>query len=124
MSEDATLRKPTTGIPGCCARAASGQAATPPKALMKSRHGELLMLGFEVAQSTVSKYMVRGGTPLSHPGVVSAIFTVGYEKIGGVLVAAGKRENGRDRNNVRPTRMRRRAEHRVQPGWQARGDGV
>ena len=24
-------------------------------------HGELLMLGFEVAQSTVSKYMVRGG---------------------------------------------------------------
>jgi len=37
VSEDATLRKPTTGIPGCCARAASGQAATPPKALMKSR---------------------------------------------------------------------------------------
>src|SRR5437899_7622862 len=26
-------------------------------------HGELLMLGFEVAQSTVSKYIVRGGTP-------------------------------------------------------------
>src|SRR5205823_5048756 len=26
-------------------------------------HGELLMLGFEVAQSTVSKYMVRGGSP-------------------------------------------------------------
>jgi hypothetical protein len=25
-------------------------------------HGELLMLGFEVPQSTVSKYMVRGGT--------------------------------------------------------------
>jgi hypothetical protein len=24
-------------------------------------HGELLMLGFEVAQSTVSKYMMRGG---------------------------------------------------------------
>ena len=24
-------------------------------------HGELLMLGFEVAQSTVSKYMVQGG---------------------------------------------------------------
>jgi hypothetical protein len=23
-------------------------------------HGELLMLGFKVAQSTVSKYMVRG----------------------------------------------------------------
>jgi hypothetical protein len=26
-------------------------------------HGELLMLGFEVTQSTVSKYMVRGGSP-------------------------------------------------------------
>jgi transposase InsO family protein len=26
-------------------------------------HGELLMLGFAVAQSTVSKYMVRGGAP-------------------------------------------------------------
>jgi hypothetical protein len=28
-------------------------------------HGELLMIGFEVAQSTVSKYMVRDGTPPS-----------------------------------------------------------
>src|SRR5213078_522918 len=28
-------------------------------------HGELLMLGLEVAQSTVFKYMVRGGTPPS-----------------------------------------------------------
>ena len=28
-------------------------------------HGELLMLGFAVAQSTVSKYMVRGGRPPS-----------------------------------------------------------
>jgi transposase InsO family protein len=28
-------------------------------------HGELLMLGFEVAQSTVSKYIVRVGTPPS-----------------------------------------------------------
>jgi len=26
-------------------------------------HGELLMLGFEVAQSTISKYMVQGGSP-------------------------------------------------------------
>jgi hypothetical protein len=26
-------------------------------------HGELLMLGFEIAQSTVSKYMVQGGSP-------------------------------------------------------------
>ena len=28
-------------------------------------HGDLLMLGFEVAQSTVSKYMRRGGKPPS-----------------------------------------------------------
>ena len=28
-------------------------------------HGELLMLGFEVAQSTVSEYMVQGRTPPS-----------------------------------------------------------
>src|SRR5271169_5121372 len=28
-------------------------------------HGELLMLGFAVAQSTVSKYMVRGRNPPS-----------------------------------------------------------
>jgi hypothetical protein len=28
-------------------------------------HGELLMLGFDVAQSTVSKYMLRGGRPPS-----------------------------------------------------------
>ena len=28
-------------------------------------HGELLMLGFEVAQSTVSKYLVRGRRPPS-----------------------------------------------------------
>jgi Integrase core domain len=30
-------------------------------------HGELLMLGFQVAQSTVSKYMVRGQNPPRHP---------------------------------------------------------
>lgn len=28
-------------------------------------HGELLMLGFDLAQSTVSKYMRRNGTPPS-----------------------------------------------------------
>src|SRR6187431_3157037 len=28
-------------------------------------HGELLMLGFDVAQSTISKYMARGGRPPS-----------------------------------------------------------
>jgi hypothetical protein len=31
-------------------------------------HGELLMLGFEVAQSTVSKYMARPSKPPSQPG--------------------------------------------------------
>ena len=31
-------------------------------------HGELLMLGFEVAQSTVSKYMVRGRSRRRKPG--------------------------------------------------------
>jgi hypothetical protein len=45
-------------------------------------HGELLMLGFEVAQSTVSKYMVRGGTrpsqtwktfPRNHADAIAAI---------------------------------------------------
>jgi hypothetical protein len=35
-------------------------------------HGELLMLGIEVAQSTVSKYMVRVGTPPS-PGARIAV---------------------------------------------------
>ena len=30
--------------------------------------GGLLMLGFEVAQSTASKYMVRGGGRLRNPG--------------------------------------------------------
>jgi hypothetical protein len=29
--------KPITGIAGCCARAASGQAAAPPRAKMNSR---------------------------------------------------------------------------------------
>jgi hypothetical protein len=39
-------------------------AAPPCCAISGSRiRGELLMLGFEVAQSTVSKYMVRGGSP-------------------------------------------------------------
>ena len=30
-------RNPTTGIAGCCACAASGQAAAPPNSVMKSR---------------------------------------------------------------------------------------
>jgi hypothetical protein len=36
-SGDALLRNPTTGIAGCCARAASGHAAAPPSSVMKSR---------------------------------------------------------------------------------------
>ena len=39
-------------------------------------HGELLMLGFEGAQSTVSIYMVRGGRPPSAcPKLLSKLFT-------------------------------------------------
>ena len=38
VSGDVGLRNPTTGIAGCCARAASGQdAAAPPRSVMKSR---------------------------------------------------------------------------------------
>jgi hypothetical protein len=38
---DAPLRTPIAGIAGCCARAASGQAAAPPpSSVMKSRHLE------------------------------------------------------------------------------------
>ena len=36
-SSDTAPRNPITGIPGCCARAASGQAAAPPSAAMNSR---------------------------------------------------------------------------------------
>ena len=35
-------------------------------------YGELLMLGFEVAQSTVSKYMMRPSSRHRKPGSVSA----------------------------------------------------
>jgi len=34
---DLLLRNPTTGIAGCCARAASGHAAAPPSSVMNSR---------------------------------------------------------------------------------------
>jgi hypothetical protein len=34
---DALLRNPITGIAGCCARAASGQATAPPRVAMNSR---------------------------------------------------------------------------------------
>jgi hypothetical protein len=36
-SGDVALRNPITGIAGCCARAASGQAAAPPSRVMKAR---------------------------------------------------------------------------------------
>jgi transposase InsO family protein len=70
-------------------------------------HGELLMLGFEVAQSTVSKYMVRGGTPSSqswktfhrnHAQAIAAIDlcvipTLTFERLFAFLVLGhGRRE--------------------------------
>jgi hypothetical protein len=36
-SSDRLLTKPTSGIAGCCARAASGHAAAPPSSVMNSR---------------------------------------------------------------------------------------
>ena len=70
-------------------------------------HGELLMLGFEVAQSTVSKYMVRGRTPPSqtwktflrnHAEAIAAIDmcvvpTVTFERLFAFLVLGhGRRQ--------------------------------
>src|SRR5437016_13014719 len=62
-------------------------------------HGELLMLGFEVAQSTVSKYMVRGRPPSqgwktffrNHAHAIAAIDlfvvpTLTFERLFAVLV--------------------------------------
>src|SRR6266404_208296 len=62
-------------------------------------HGELLMLGFEVAQSTVSKYMVRGRSPSqgwktffrNHAQAIAAIDlfvvpTLTFERLFAVLV--------------------------------------
>jgi hypothetical protein len=37
VSVDEEWRTPTTGIVGCCARAAIGQAAAPPRIVMNSR---------------------------------------------------------------------------------------
>jgi hypothetical protein len=34
---DVFLMNPITGVPGCCARAASGHAAAPPSSVMNSR---------------------------------------------------------------------------------------
>ena len=70
-------------------------------------HGELLMLGFEVAQSTVSKYMVRGRRPPSqswktflrnHANAIAAIdlcvvTTVTFERLFAFLVIGhGRRQ--------------------------------
>ena len=46
-----------------CAISSERMSKENPKWGASRIHGELLMLGFEVAQSTVSKYMVRGGSP-------------------------------------------------------------
>ena len=68
-------------------------------------HGELLMLGFEVAQSTVSKYMVRGRRPPSqswktflhnHAHAIAAIDmcvvpTVTFERLFAFLVVGHDR---------------------------------
>jgi hypothetical protein len=69
-------------------------------------HGELLMLGFEVAQSTVSKYMVRGRSPSqgwktffrNHAQAIAAIDlfvvpTLTFERLFAVLVLGhGRRQ--------------------------------
>jgi len=70
-------------------------------------HGELLMLGFEVAQSTVSKYMVRVRNPPSqtwktflrnHAGAIAAIDmcvipTITFERLFAFLVLGhGRRQ--------------------------------
>ena len=70
-------------------------------------HGELLMLGFEVAQSTVSKYMVRGRRPPSqswrtflqnHTEVIAAVDmcvvpTLNFERLFAFLVLShGRRQ--------------------------------
>jgi len=69
-------------------------------------HGELLILGFEVAQSTVSKYMVQGGTPSqswktflrNHAQAIAAIDlcvvpTVTFERLFAFLVLGhGRRQ--------------------------------
>src|SRR5258708_38200414 len=46
---------------GACVDLIRRMSSENPKWGASRIHGELLMLGFEVAQSTVSKYMVQGG---------------------------------------------------------------
>ena len=85
-------------------------------------HGELLMLGFEVAQSTVSKYLVRSNRPPSqtwktflrnHADAIAAIDmvvvpTVSFDRLFAFLVVGhGRRELSLDRGDS----VRR------QPGW-------
>jgi hypothetical protein len=69
-------------------------------------HGELLKLGFEIAQSTVSKYMVRGQKPpsqtwttflRSHADAIAAIDlcvvpTATFERLFAFLVGHGRRQ--------------------------------
>ena len=81
-------------------------------------HGELLMLGFEVAQSTVSKYMVRGRKPPSqswrtflrnHADAIAAIDmcvvpTLTYERLFAFLVLGHSRRSccGSRSRGIRP----------------------
>jgi hypothetical protein len=70
-------------------------------------HGELLMLGFELAESTVSKYMVRGRRPPSqswktflqnHAEAIAAIYmcvvpTLTFERLFAFLILGhGRRQ--------------------------------
>ena len=101
-------------------------------------HGELLMLGFEVAQSTVSKYMVRGGTPPSqswktflrnHAQAIAAIDlcvvpTLSFERLFAFLVLGDCRRQllwfEVTRHRASPTDSPRPSPgHRRRPTWYA-----
>ena len=58
---EAELRKPITGIVGCCARAASGHAAAPPRSVMNSRRIH------SITSSAVAS-RVGGTVEAEHPG--------------------------------------------------------
>jgi hypothetical protein len=42
VSADWAFRRPTTGIEGCCARAATGHATAPPRSVMNARRFMLI----------------------------------------------------------------------------------
>jgi hypothetical protein len=93
-------------------------------------HGELLMLGFEVAQSTVSKYMVRGRKPPSqswrtflhnHAEAISAIDmcvvpTLTFERLFAFLALGQPAAASVDRNKAASDRrVASLADHRGLP---------